>query len=61
MASDAGDILRPMPRRGLIVAAAVLVSLPLHAQPADVVVTGARVYTLEPAQPWAEVQPYHAS
>jgi predicted amidohydrolase YtcJ len=40
--------------RGLIVAAAVLVFLPAHAQPADVVVTGARVYTLEPAQPWAE-------
>src|SRR5262245_29737541 len=40
----------------LLVAAVVLGVQPARAAdaPADVVVTGARVYTLEPAQPWAE-------
>jgi predicted amidohydrolase YtcJ len=44
----------------LLIVGFSLTALPIHAQPApatgpaDVVLTGARVYTLEPAQPWAE-------
>jgi len=45
---------------GSVFAAIALAALPLGApaapadEPADLVLTGARVYTLEPAQPWAE-------
>ncbi len=49
-----------MVARGALVAGLVLAALETHAQPAagtgaaDLVLLGARVYTLEPARPWAE-------
>src|SRR5262245_47465035 len=50
-----------MPFRSVVLAGLLLATLPFRARaasaadaPADLVVTGARVYTLEPAQPWAE-------
>ena len=49
-----------MVARGVVIAGLALAALPLRAQPApatepaDLVLLGARVYTLEPTRPWAE-------